>query len=174
MQSYLILVTEWNFSISNRNYLHDSCFKAAFVVKSILEASDYVSGMGYWLLSDLYGDFRDTNQLIHGGAGLISKDNIKKPSFYAFEFLSRMGQQLIHKGHDILITKDEDENLYLLMVNYKQLNQFYFLQDETVSNIEPYLNIYEDTLPKEFQVTINNIVPAQYRTSQIVNRESEV
>lgn len=171
-QSLPILVTEWNFSISNRNYLHDSCFKASFVLKSILEATDYAAGLGYWLLSDLYGDFRDTNQLIHGGAGLISKDNIKKPAFYAFEFLSQMGKRVLYKGHDILITKDEDENIYLLMMNYKHLNQFYFLQEETVTNTEPYLNIFEDTLPKEIQVSFSNIAPAHYRlTSQIVNRE---
>lgn len=165
-----LLITEWNFSISNRNYLQDSCFKAAFILKSILESMDFVDGLGYWLLSDLYGESKDTHQLIHGGAGLVTKDNIKKPAFYSFAFLSQMGPQIIYQTQDLLITKDEDENLYLLMSNYKHLNQFYFLHDESEISSESYANIFEDTLTKELQVHLTNVSLANYRvTSQVVN-----
>lgn len=168
-----LVVTEWNFSISNRNYLQDSCFKAAFIFKSILDSVEYVDGLGYWLLSDLYGEFNDTHQLIHGGAGLITKDNIKKPAFYAFEFLSQMGSQVIHKTQDLLVTKDEDETIYLLMSNYKHLNQFYFLHDESEISSDFYLNIFEDTLPKEVTIHLKGVDVSNYRIkSQVVNSKN--
>lgn len=172
-QQIPLVVTEWNFSISNRNYLQDSCFKAAFIFKSILDSVEYVDGLGYWLLSDLYGEFNDTHQLIHGGAGLITKDNIKKPAFYAFEFLSQMGSQVIHKTQDLLVTKDEDETIYLLMSNYKHLNQFYFLHDESEISSDFYLNIFEDTLPKEVAIHLKGVDVSNYRIkSQVVNSKN--
>ncbi|WP_394185962.1 GH39 family glycosyl hydrolase [Metabacillus halosaccharovorans] len=54
-------VTEWNISISNRDYLNDSCFKSTYIVKNTTKNSypNQVSMIGYWLFSDIFSDFRD-------------------------------------------------------------------------------------------------------------------
>lgn len=36
-ETYPVYVTEWNLTISDRNYINDTCFKGAYVVKNILD-----------------------------------------------------------------------------------------------------------------------------------------
>ncbi|WP_113846008.1 GH39 family glycosyl hydrolase [Enterococcus durans] len=168
-----IIVTEWNFSISNRNFLQDSCFKGAFVVRSILECASNVKGFGYWLLSDLYGDYNDTKQVIHGGAGLITKDNIKKPAFYAYQFLSQMGNQILFRNSELIVTKNRNENYHILMTNFKHLNQYYFLHDESEVDLAMYNNLFEDNLAEELTIKLCQLDQGYYRVkSQFINQEN--
>ena len=37
-ETYPVYVTEWNLTISDRNYINDTCFKGAYVVKNIWTA----------------------------------------------------------------------------------------------------------------------------------------
>ncbi|SET22429.1 helix-turn-helix domain-containing protein [Paenibacillus sp. NFR01] len=115
-------ISEWNFSISNRDYLNDSLFKASYILKNMTEAIDEQCLMGYWLYSDIFSEFRDSKRLLYGGAGLISKNGIKKPAYYAFSFLNRMGKQLIGKGRDYLLTKRSEYRYQLLCYHYRHLD----------------------------------------------------
>lgn len=118
-------VSEWNFSISNRDYLNDSIFKASYILKNMTEALDENCLMGYWLYSDIFSEFRDSKRLLYGGAGLISKNGIKKPAFYAFAFLNRMGKQLIGRGRDYVLTKRSGDRYQLLCFHYRHFELHY-------------------------------------------------
>ncbi|WNS43999.1 GH39 family glycosyl hydrolase [Paenibacillus sp. MMS20-IR301] len=112
-------VSEWNFSISNRDHLNDSIFKASYILKNMTEVLDEKVLMGYWLYSDIFSEFRDSKRLLYGGAGLISKNGIRKPAYYAFAFLNRMGKQLIARGRDYLLTGRSSDRYQLLSFHYR-------------------------------------------------------
>ena len=76
--------SEWNFSVSSRNVLNDHCMKGAYLAKNMLDSIGIVDLMGYWTGTDLFADYYDSKQLLNGSGGLISKDGIPKPAFYAF------------------------------------------------------------------------------------------
>ncbi len=130
-----IYVTEWNNTISNRNYMNDSSYKGAYIMKNIIDNIDNVDILSYWIGSDLFSEFYDSNVILNGGAGLISKKGIKKPAFYAFEFLNRMGNSIIDKGENYIITSNNHNGYYIACHNYKHFNYYYYLKKE--DEIEP-------------------------------------
>lgn len=80
-------VTEYGLSLSGRSIINDSCYKAAFLMRSLISCSQESDVLlGHWHFSDLYADYEDTGQLLFGGAGLLSKNGIPKPSWYALDF----------------------------------------------------------------------------------------
>ena len=92
-----IHVTEWSLTISNRNILNDSCYKGAYILKSIVDCLDKVGVLGYWMGSDLFAEHLDSNRLLFGGCGLVNACGIKKPAFYAYRFLNYQGKYLLLK-----------------------------------------------------------------------------
>ena len=45
--------------------------------------------------TDWVSSYIDTNKVLNGGVGLLTKDTIGKPAFYAFAFLEHMGTQFL-------------------------------------------------------------------------------
>lgn len=50
-------ISEWNFTVSNRNCLNDSTFKGAYIVKNMLDVIEKTDIVGYWFGSDLFSEF---------------------------------------------------------------------------------------------------------------------
>lgn len=113
-----LFISEWNNSIGNRNYLNDSCFRAAYLTAKTMELwgmTDLMSVMGG---TDWVSSYIDTNKVLNGGVGLLTKDTIGKPAFYALAFLGHMGTQFLSKGEHYLLTKKGNGDLYLLCHNF--------------------------------------------------------
>lgn len=137
-------VSEWNFSISSRNILNDNCMKGAYLVRDIMDSLDYADIMGYWVGSDLYSAHSDTSSLIYGGGGLLSRDGIRKPAFYAFDFMNHLGRYLRKKEDNCIITDNGAGNWRIVCHNLKALNHQYSLVDEGDIPIEEQNNLFED------------------------------
>lgn len=162
-------VTEWNISVSNRDFLHDSCFKASYLVKNIIEIfnQNQVNMMGYWLFSDIFSDFRDTKNLLHGGAGLVTKNGIKKPSYHAFVLLKQLGNLLVAKGDHYIVTKKSGNRYQVLCFNYKHFNYSYYLQPEGSTGIYEQYDIFESTDPLNLSLEIQGISNGKYRVKEL-------
>jgi len=85
--------TEWNTSSNPRDSLHDEPYAAAFVVKTVMEASDLVEGYSFWTFSDIFEENYFPSVPFHGGFGLLTLHGIPKPTFRAFELLHRLGHE---------------------------------------------------------------------------------
>ena len=118
LQDCKLFISEWNNSIGNRNYLNDSCFRAAYLTAKTVELwgmTDMTAVMGG---TDWVSSYIDTNKVLNGGVGLLTKDTIAKPAFYAFAFLEHMGTQFLAKGDHYLLTQKGNGDLYLLCFNH--------------------------------------------------------
>ena len=118
-----LFLSEWNNSIGNRNYLNDSCFRAAYLTAKTVEIwgmTDMTSVMGG---TDWVSSYIDTNKVLNGGVGLLTKDTIAKPAFYALTFLEHMGTQFLSKGDHYLLTKKGNGDLYILCYNFRWFQQ---------------------------------------------------
>ena len=127
-----IYITEWNNTISNRNYLNDSCFRAAYLVKKIETMADQVDMIGIMSGTDWVSSHMDTVGLVNGGIGLLTKDMIRKPAYFAVDFLNQLGEYLLDKGEHYIITKKESGDIYILCFYYSWFKRSYFLQEEDV------------------------------------------
>lgn len=137
-------VSEWNFSISSRNTLNDSCMKGAYLVRDILESLDLADIMGYWVGSDLYGIDSDAKSIVYGGGGLLSRDGIRKPAFYALDFMNHLGKFIRKQEENYIITDNGSGNWRIVCHNLKNLNHRYSLKNEGDIPVAEQNNLFED------------------------------
>ena len=127
-----LFLTEWNNSIGNRNYLNDSCFRAAYLSAKTVELWGMTDMMAVMGGTDWVSSYYDTNKVLNGGVGLLTKDTIGKPAFYAFAFLEHMGNQFLSKGDHYLLTKNGNGDMYLLVYHFCWFQQNRFMSDDEV------------------------------------------
>lgn len=162
MDNIALHVSEWNSTISNRNYSNDSCYKGAYVMKNIIDCIDEVDLLGYSIGSDLFSEFYDTNRILWGGAGLISKDGIEKPAFYGFDFMNRLEKQLLKKGDNYIVTANSHDGYHIACHNYKHFNYYYYLKSEDDIDILDQYNIFEDNDNCKIYFKIKNVKNGVY------------
>lgn len=166
-------ITEWNNTISNRDYLNDSCFKSSYIVKNVVENINQVTMIGYWLFSDIFSDFIDSKNLLHGGAGLITKSGIKKPSYYAFSLLNQLGDTLIDKGEGYIVTKKHGDCYRIICYNYKHFDYSYYLHSEASMKVHEQYNFFEDNEKVNISIELDGVNEGKYRKKEIIlNREN--
>ena len=62
-----------------------------------------------------------SNNEFHGGLGLFTYDQIKKPHYFTFEFLNKLGSRLIDKGDGYFIAKSHGQ-IQIFLYNYEHFN----------------------------------------------------
>lgn len=125
-----IHISEWNNTVSNRNILNDSCEQGAYILKNCIEMSDKVGAMGYWHLTDLYSESYDTCTILYGDSGLVSKDGIYKPAFYAFEFMNKLLPMQLGKSENLLVTTNGRKEYAIVCHNFQKLSHRYAEKEE--------------------------------------------
>ncbi|MFT8347556.1 GH39 family glycosyl hydrolase [Clostridium saccharoperbutylacetonicum] len=166
-----IIISEWNSTVSNRNYTNDSCSKGAYIIKNVLDSIGKADKLGYWLASDISGEYLDTDLLLQGGSGLISKNGIKKPSFYAFSFLERLSENIVQKGENYIMTRNGNNSFTMICHNYKHFNNSYLFNSEENINLSELENFYEDENEQLITFIISNIQNGKYRMKSYILNE---
>ncbi|MBQ8054503.1 MAG: helix-turn-helix domain-containing protein [Lachnospiraceae bacterium] len=113
-----VYLTESNNTIANRDYLNDSCFRAAFFTSEIMRIHDRADLLCVMAGSDWVSSYLDSGTVVHGGIGLLTKDTIRKPAYFVFEFLNRLGSVVIASGEGYILTRSESGNYYLLCSHF--------------------------------------------------------
>lgn len=165
-------IDEWNFTISNRNVLNDSCEQGAYILKNCIEMNGAVDMMAYWHALDLYSDYYDTDTVLNGDSGLISRDGICKPSFYAFQFMNRLLPKVLEKNEHSIVTTNGRNRYVIACHNYKSLSSRYVFTDEDEIQLEDIEQYVEDIDPVKLNFTIQNVKDGKYLVKIYrVNRE---
>lgn len=152
-----LYVTEWNLTVSNRNNLNDSCFKGAFLVRSMLEAGDDAEVFAYWLGSDIFGEHFDTAGPLSGGSGLITRDGIAKPAMIAMQFLNQLGPKVLFRDENCIVTAEEGGELILLCHNCAALSLRYFSTPEDQIPLNRQADCFEHTAPLTLRVRLDGL-----------------
>jgi len=90
-----VYYTEWSTSSNPRDPMHDDPYAAAFIVKTVLEASGLVQGYSYWTFSDIFEENYFPSVPFQGGFGLLNIHGIAKPAYRAFQLLHELGTQML-------------------------------------------------------------------------------
>lgn len=166
-------VDEWNFTISNRNVLNDSCEQGAYILKNYIDMEGTVDFMAYWHALDLYSDYYDTNTILNGDLGLISRDGIRKPSFYAFSFINRLLPYVIYKDENAIVTTNKRGRYVIGCHNFKKLSSRYVFTEEDEIKVRELDNYMEDMDPLERKFCISNVKNGSYIVKMhYVNKEN--
>jgi xylan 1,4-beta-xylosidase len=107
-----VFYTEWNMCASFSAPCNDTSMQSCYQLHAILNSQGSVDGSSIWCFSDLFEEFHQFPEEFHGGFGLMTQSGIKKPSYYALQFLNEAGDSYyeIPSGNtDIAVFKKEDE-----------------------------------------------------------------
>lgn len=137
-------ISEWNFSVSSRNVLNDHCMKSAYMVRNMIDSVDLVDIMGYWVGSDLFAAHHTSKTMINGSGGLLSKDGIRKPAYYAFDFMNHLGKYIRKRDEHYIITDNGAGNWRIVCHNLKNLNHQYSMIKEDEIRISEQNNLFSD------------------------------
>lgn len=99
-------------------------------MRNILENNEDAEGLTLWYASDLLNVYTDSDGILSGSAGMLTQDGIFKPIFYAVQFLGKLGNQLIKKDRNFIVTKNSEGDIQILCFNEKRLNYHYFQAEE--------------------------------------------
>lgn len=171
LENLPIFVTEWNVSMHYGNTFSDTAFKGAFVLDKLMETMGLSEAMGYWTLSDIFEEFGIPDSQFHGGFGMMTKTGLKKPEYYAFQFLSQTGEEVIHKDQHALITRKGD-HVQMILWNHSYFNKEYRESKDFSITEENRYAIFEDKETERYEIEINNISGRYREIQRAVNREA--
>lgn len=157
-QACALYLTEWNETLSNRNYMNDSCARAVALLRLVNRLWDVPQCLAVWMASDRISTYYDTVCIANGGSGMITKDGIRKPIFYAVKFLNHMGSRVIRRGENYLITSDDgQENFFILCYNWKEYGAEYYLRKEDTLKPEEIYEMFENNDELELDITLTDL-----------------
>ncbi len=119
-------LSEWNSTFVNRDPLNDGLYKGAYIARSLIQMIGKVDVAGYWFASDLFSGYYDSDLLLDGSGGLLSKDGICKPAYYGLEFFNRLGHFRLASDENSIITSDGVGRYRIVCHHYVHPDDAYF------------------------------------------------
>ena len=128
--------TEWSSSYTPSDPSHDSYHQAAYILQKLKQVGTAAQSMSYWVFTDIFEEAGPRIEAFHGGFGLMNTQGIKKPAYFAYQFLNQLApNELKNNDARSYATADARGNAQVLLWDYthtlpeKINNQQYFVQD---------------------------------------------
>lgn len=83
--------TEWGVSPTHFGNANDGPFSAAFLVRGMRSAAGRIDALSYWVVSDQFEELGRPPRLVHGGFGLRTVGELRKPRWWALHLLEQLG-----------------------------------------------------------------------------------
>jgi xylan 1,4-beta-xylosidase len=111
--------TEWNTSYSPGDPVHDTYINASFILDKIKRAEGVVDSLSYWTYTDLFEEAGPQPEPFHGGFGLLNREGIRKPTYFAYKFLYDLRPtELVNSDKNSWLTRDESGNFSALIWDF--------------------------------------------------------
>jgi xylan 1,4-beta-xylosidase len=83
--------TEWGVSAGLGEPTNDGAWAAPLVCRGMRSAAGRLGALAYWVASDHFVELGEAPALFHGGFGLLTIGNLRKPRYWAIAILERLG-----------------------------------------------------------------------------------
>jgi xylan 1,4-beta-xylosidase len=103
-------ITEFNTSYTPKNPIHDTNLNAAYTARLLSEMGDTCASYSYWTFGDIFEEQGVAFTPFSGCFGLLANGMIPKPTFWTFEFYSKLKGYGIARNSNIILTRDEDNS----------------------------------------------------------------
>lgn len=87
--------TEWGITPSHFYEITDGAFGAPFVLHGMKAAQASAKWLAYWVVSDHFEELGRPPSLLHGGFGLLTVGNLRKPRWWALALAEQLSDQLV-------------------------------------------------------------------------------
>lgn len=168
----LLMVGGWRDSLESSNIMNDSCFEAANIMQTVLSSQNLVQSLCYNDSLDLSVDGPTQSVFLSGRPGIISRDGIPKPSYYAFDFLARVGRVLVFANERCIASANEAGNYQIVCHNCERLNAAYLATPERELDYRIMGTYYDEPSERVIRFELRNVRPGTYLVkSRFVNEE---
>ena len=154
-----VYITEWSTSYSSRDPVHDHYISAPFILEQ-LKNTESLAGMSYWTFTDVFEEAGVPPRPFHGGFGLLTLQGIKKPAYFAYQFLNRLGEkELANSDEHSWVARDGTGGAQALFWNLsippqpRPANQILFRQVREPPDLPP------------VELTIKGLTPGAYHAA---------
>jgi xylan 1,4-beta-xylosidase len=129
--------TEWSASYTPADPIHDSYHEAAYILQKIKQVGNAANSMSYWVFTDIFEEAGPRTTPFHGGFGLLNYQGIKKPAYYTYALLNKLGDtELQNSDSSSWICKNANGGVQVLFWNFTNthpgdsvLNQMYYVRN---------------------------------------------
>ena len=129
--------TEWSSSYTPADPVHDSYHSAAYILQKLKQIGNAANSMSYWVFTDIFEEAGPRFTPFHGGFGLLNTQGIKKPAYFSYSFLNKLGEtELQNKDTSSWVTKNSKGDVQLLFWDFTNThpgdsmnNQTYYIKD---------------------------------------------
>jgi xylan 1,4-beta-xylosidase len=83
--------TEWGPGSQHFNVVGDSVFAATFLIDGMVSSMGRIDALSHWVASDHFEELGRPERLAHGGFGLLTVGNLRKPRWWGLALLDRLG-----------------------------------------------------------------------------------
>jgi xylan 1,4-beta-xylosidase len=105
-----LYVTEWSTSYSPRDKVHDSYVSAPWILTKLRVTRGFAQAMSYWTYSDLFEEPGPPDAPFHGGFGLMTREGVRKPAWFAYKYLNALrGNEIPSADDKVLAAVDGDQ-----------------------------------------------------------------
>jgi xylan 1,4-beta-xylosidase len=115
--------TEWSTSYTPRDSIHDSYISAAYILTKLAACQGLVQGMSYWTYSDLFEEPGPPTAAFQGGFGLMNREGIRKPAFFAYKYLHALEGEHVNTNDSQTIVARSSGDISAVMWDFEQPDQ---------------------------------------------------
>lgn len=139
-----VIPLEWNILNGDTYTSSDFYFNVSIMLKHLLNITNYISGIGFWLMEESSAKYASIEQPL----SLYLKYHCKSPTNYLLTILSHFNEQHFYKGPNYV--KFEIHNkIFFLLYNY----ELYHPHDINYQNNISVILSYRDIPFEKFRVT---------------------
>ena len=110
-----------------------------------------------WMGSDWVSSYYDSYGIVNGGSGLLTKDGIRKPAFYAMQLLNQLGDDLVAAGEHYLVTKSQSGSYRILCFHFQWYHIRYFLKTENSILPQELDTVFHEKDPLAVNILLNDM-----------------
>ena len=150
--------TEWSASYNPRDPVHDSYVSAPYILTKLRATRGLAQGMSYWTYSDLFEEAGPPPTPFHGGFGLMTREGIRKPAWFAYRYLNRLRGREIATGDTEALATTHDGAVTVLAWAWRQ-------PEQATSNRPFFTKVLPATADRAAALHFAGLAPGRYRVT---------
>ena len=148
--------TEWSTSYTPRDFVHDSYISAPYILTKLKASQGLLQGMSYWTYTDLFEEPGPPPTPFHGGFGLMNREGIRKPAWFAYKYLNALKGRSVPVADGQAMVAVDGRTVTALVWDWQQPVQ-------TSSNKPFYTHQVPATASRTLAFRLKHVVPGIYR-----------
>ncbi len=148
--------TEWSTSYTPRDLVHDSYISAPYILNKLKASQGLLQGMSYWTYSDLFEEPGPPPTPFHGGFGLLNREGIRKPAYFAYKYLHGVQGNEIPVQDAQVFAAAESGGVSAVIWDFQQPQQ-------KVSNRPFYSRLVPATPAPSVEVSVSHLKSGSYQ-----------